>query len=78
MGTLGIFFVCYFGSMFLKIIGVSGFKEIGWGWFLIAPILFPILRGLFWVLQWVFYCAMGFAVTYYAAKLVVWALSNHH
>lgn len=75
MGAFGIFFACYFGALFLKLIGFPGFKEIGWGWFILAPILFPILRALFGILSFCFYVAFGFAAVYGIVQLVIWMYS---
>jgi hypothetical protein len=73
MGAFGIFFACYFGAIFLKIIGFPGFKDIKWGWFIVAPILFPIVRLLWVVLSFCFYVAFGFAAMYGIVELVLWA-----
>lgn len=75
MGAFGIFFACYFGVLFLKLIGVPGFKDIRWGWFIVAPILFPILRLLWAVLSFCFYAALGFAALYGMIQLTIWALT---
>lgn len=70
MGFLGYFFITYFGAMLLKIMGVPGFKEIGWGWFIVAPILVPLLRLLWGILAFCFYAAVCFGVLWMVYKLV--------
>jgi hypothetical protein len=59
--------------MFLKILGAPGFKKIGWGWFILAPIVFPILKLLWYCLSFVFWAACGLAGVYGIAQLVIWA-----
>jgi hypothetical protein len=72
MGAFGIFFACYFGALLMKLIGFPGFKDIAWGWFIAAPILFPIVRLLWMVLSFCFYAAFGFIALYGIVQLIIW------
>ena len=72
MGFLGYFFLTYFGAMILKIANVPGFKDISWGWFIIAPIVVPIFRLLFMGISWIFYLALGVCTIMLACKLLMW------
>lgn len=72
---LGYFFAIYFGAIALKLFGVPGFKEISWGWFILAPILAPLLRIIWYIVCFCFYAALGLAVCWYGSKLIIW-ISN--
>ncbi len=72
MGAIGYFLAIWLGAMFLKIIGVPGFKDIKWRWFILAPILYPIIRVLVYVIGFCFFAALGFAVCYYGAQAIIW------
>lgn len=75
MGFIGYFFVIYFGSIFLKAIGAPGFKEIGWGWFILAPIFVPIGYVLWKVIQFCFYVAVGLGGMWLIAKIILFMTS---
>jgi len=76
MGAIGYFLIIWLGAMFLKIIGVPGFKDIKWSWFILAPILYPLIKVLWYVLKFCFFAALGFAVTYGVAQLIIWVYAQ--
>jgi hypothetical protein len=67
------FIPIYLGILLLKILGVPRFREIGWGWFVLAPIIWPVLQLLWFCLTFVFWAAVGIAGVYGIAQLVIWA-----
>lgn len=72
MGFLGYFFIIYFCSLILKISGVAGFKEISWGWFIIMPILVPILRLLGYIISFCFFAGLALLTVWSVCQLLIW------
>ena len=64
--------VGYFAALFLKIVGVPGFKNVSWAWFILGPVIFPILRLLWGIISFVFWAAVGLGGIWLIAKLVIW------
>lgn len=62
----------YFAALFLKIVGAPGFKKIGWGWFILGPIILPILKLLWMCLSFIFWAAVALGGIYLLSELIIW------
>lgn len=71
MGFLGYFFIIYLSAFVGKACGIAPFSKIGWGWFIVLPIIVPLLRLLFMILSFCFYVAVGTAGLWAIYKIML-------
>ena len=71
MGFLGYFFIIYITAFVGKACDIPPFKDVGWGWFIVLPIIVPLFRLLFAILAFCFYLAMGIAGMWLIWKIMM-------